>query len=175
MILKAYSVNIVGLSTKIHHFHYEITDEFFRQYGSGLLSEGQFSVEIALNKHETFIEADFDIKGKAGLVCDRSLDHFEYPIEIHRKVVFKYGDEDREISDDVIMINRDTVSLELGQFIYEFIGLAIPMKKLHPRFVQEEQEDETTEGGIVYTSGSDKNDQEADPRWEKLKNLKNKS
>ena len=35
------------------------------------------------------------------------------------------------------IIQRDTAWLELGQYIFEFIALAIPIKKLHPRFQEE--------------------------------------
>jgi uncharacterized protein len=171
----AYSVNIIGLSNKVHHFDYEVSDEFFRQYGTNLVSQGQFHAEIALNKHETFIEADFKIKGTATLTCDRSLEPFEYPIWISKKILFKYGETDEEISDEIIMINRDTATLELGQYIYEFIALSIPMKKLHPRFQREElNENESAEGKIVYSSEEDKDkkDDDIDPRWDILKKLK---
>lgn len=174
----AYGVNIIGLSNKVHHFEYEIGDEFFRQWGTDLVNQGRFHVEVALNKHETFIEADFKIKGTATLTCDRSLEPFDYPIWTTRKILFKYGEKDEEISDEIIMINRDTATLELGQYIYEFIALAIPMKKLHPRFRAEEiTEDETAEGKIVYSSEptedkDKKDDDDIDPRWNILKNLK---
>lgn len=174
-----YSVNIVGLSNKVHQFEYEFGDEFFRQYGTGVVSKGRFRAEIALNKHETFIEADFRIKGAAVLTCDRSLEEFDYPIWTTRKVLFKYGDADEEISDEIVMIHRDAVSLELGQYIYEFIVLAVPMKKLHPRFrLEESLEDDTAEGKIVYSSDKsdetkkDDDDDNIDPRWNILKKLK---
>jgi uncharacterized metal-binding protein YceD (DUF177 family) len=72
------------------------------------------------------------------------------------------------------MIQRETAVLELGQYIYEFITLMVPMKKLHPRF-QHEVEDENSEGKIVYTSEDpDKTNKEdeIDPRWNILKKLK---
>jgi uncharacterized protein len=177
----AYSINIVGLSNKLHHFEYEIGDEFFKQYGAGLVSNGRFRANVDLNKHETFMEADFKIKGTATLICDRSLEPFEYPLWTNRKVLFKYGDKTEEISDEIIMINRDAVSLELGQHIYEFIALAIPMKKLHPRFQMEEAfEDTDAEGKIVYSSeaakegkqGDGDDEDNIDPRWNILKKLK---
>jgi uncharacterized protein len=173
--LKAYRINIVGLSNKVHHFDFEIGSDFFRQYGADLLEEGSFTVHIDLNKQETFLEADFEIKGVAKLICDRSLEPFDYPIKNHHKMVFKYGEEDQELTDEIVVINREAVSLEVGQYIYEFIALAIPMKKLHPKFKDEEENDDEVEGKIIYTSGSgeDKNDNEdIDPRWEQLKKLK---
>ncbi|HEX6889806.1 MAG TPA: DUF177 domain-containing protein [Chryseolinea sp.] len=175
----AYSINIVGLSNKQHHFHYEFGQEFFREYGTDLVSEGTFVVDLLLDKHETFLEGEFKIKGNARLVCDRSLEPFDFPIELTRKIVFKYGDKNEEITDEIIIIHRDTATLEVGQYIYEFIALAIPLKKLHPRFTDEEEQDEDlSTGKIVYSSeaeGDDNNndnDNEVDPRWNILKKLK---
>ena len=166
--MERYRVNILGLSLSIHHFEYDLGSEFLKKYDAGLVSEGSFKAQVDLDKRETFLDANFSIKGSVKLVCDRSLDEFDYPIDVSPKIIFKYGDEDKEISEDVVMIHHGTESLELGKFIYEFIALAIPMKKLHPRF-EDETEDE---GGIIYTSesGEEKKD-EIDPRWEMLKKL----
>jgi uncharacterized metal-binding protein YceD (DUF177 family) len=166
-----YTVNIIGLSLKAHSFDYHLNEDFFKRYGSELLSSGDFQAQVVLNKNETFIEADFSIKGNADLICDRSLEPFQFPIEVHKKVMFKYGEEAGEINDEVIVITRDQATLELGQLMYEFIGIEIPMKKLHPRF-QEIEDDEFSEGKIVYTSEKPEDDEPIDPRWEILKKLK---
>ena len=173
MGIAAYSINIVGLSNKEHQFHYEFGDEFFRKYGSDIVSEGKFLVDLFLTKHETFIETEFKISGVARLTCDRSLEPFDFPIENKSKIVFKYGDEYQEITDEIVIIPRDTATLELGQYIYEFIALGIPLKKLHPKFMDEAEDD--SEGKIVYTSETTeekKDDEETDPRWNILKKLK---
>ena len=177
MALGAFSINIVGLSNKQHHFHFEFGDEFFKKYGSDPVSEGTFVVELSLDKRETFLDAEFKIKGTARLICDRSLEPFDFPIEITRKIVFKYGDKDEEVTDEIMIIHRETATLELGQYIYEFIALAIPLKKLHPKFKDEEEEDEDlSTGKIVYSSepegDKNKNEDEVDPRWNILKKLK---
>lgn len=166
--MESYRINILGLSLAVHNFRYEVGNEFFRKYDKGLVSEGKFTVDIALDKRETFLETDFKIAGSVKLVCDRSLDEFDYPIDITRRIIFKYGDQEMEVSEDVMMIPHGIESLEVGQYIYEFIALAIPMKKLHPRF-----QDESDEEGIIYSSDSneEKKEDEIDPRWEMLKKL----
>lgn len=177
MGVAAHSINIVGLSNKEHQFQYDFGDDFFRKYGNDLISEGNFHVDVLLNKHETFLETTFKIKGIARLICDRSLEPFDFPIESERMIVFKYGEEFQEMTDEIIVIPRETATLELGQYMYEFIGLEIPLKKLHPKF-QNEPEDETeSEGKIVYSSGptdTDEKDEDegTDPRWNILKKLK---
>jgi uncharacterized protein len=174
--MRAFKINIIGLSNKDHQFDFQIGDEFFRHYGqgNGLVSEGKLTAEVLLDKRETLIESRFLISGTVKLICDRSLDPFEYSVKIDKKVIFKYGDTEEELSDEIIMILRDADSLELGQYMYEFINLEIPMKKLHPRYQGEPDDD--SPGRIIYTSGDTTKDDEAgddiDPRWEKLKKLK---
>ena len=171
--MKAFSVNIIGLSYKAHQFEYELDSAFFEKYGKDLVSDGHFSANVVLDKHETFIEAQFQIKGEAKLICDRSLEPFNFLIDMDKHIMFKYGEEEAELSDEIMIISRDKVSLELGQFIYEFISLSIPIKKVHPKF-QETEEDDDSEGRLVYTSETELSDEEQkiDPRWEILKKLK---
>jgi uncharacterized protein len=170
--LKAFNVNIISLSLKAHHFDFRLDDAFFKKYGADIVSGGEFSVDVVLTKKETFIEAHFMIKGKARLVCDRSLEPFDQPLHIDKKIVFKYGEEEAELSDEIVVISRDRTELDLGQYLYEFIVLEIPIKKLHPKFRDSEEEDDT-EVRMVYTSLPDETGKDdIDPRWEQLKKLK---
>ncbi len=171
--MNLFGVNILGLSLAVHEFDFELDNSFFKQYGSEMIKEGKLKALVSLNKHETFIETDFRIEGSVVLTCDRSLDEFDFPININQKLVYKYGDEDKEISEEVMMIHRDTATLDLGQPMFEYIILAVPIKKLHPRFMEEEDDNE--EGKIIYSSATkdeESDESVADPRWEALKKLK---
>jgi uncharacterized protein len=171
--MERYRIHILGLSISIHHFQFEVDNEFFKKYGTGLVSNGGFTVNLSLDKRETFLEATFAIKGSTKLICDRSLDEFDFEINKASKLIFKFGDEDIEISEDVIMIHRGTETLELGQYIYEFIALSIPMKKLHPRFKNEGDDSDEEEVKLIYTSETteEKPEDQTDPRWDILKKL----
>jgi len=173
--VKGFSVNFVGLSNKAHTFDFRLDDSFFQQYGTEILSSGKLEAVVVLDKHETFIEADFSINGTVLLTCDRSLEPFDEVLDIHRKVMFKFGEKPGEMSDEIIVISRDETRLELGQLMYEFIAISIPIKRLHPRFRNEEAGPDEGEGKIVYRSatGTDDDGEESiDPRWEALKKLK---
>jgi uncharacterized metal-binding protein YceD (DUF177 family) len=166
-----FSVNILGLGKGVHQFEFQLEEDFFKKYGQEVVNKGKFAGQVTLDKKETFIEADFKIEGNAFLTCDRSLDDFDFPVAISKKIVFKYGDEPKEVSDEIIIITHDQQKLDVGQLMYEFIALEIPIKKLHPRF--EHETDDETEGRIIYTSATGEPDEEViDPRWEKLKKLK---
>lgn len=171
--MKAFRVNIIGLSLKAHHFDFQLGDAFFKEYGADQVAGGEFGVTVALDKKETFIEADFSLKGHVGLVCDRSLEPFDLPLDIQKRIVFKYGEEETELSDEIIVIRHDREFLDVGQYFYEFIVLEIPMKRLHPKF-REAADDDDTVGKMIYTSSPDPDsgDDAIDPRWEQLKKLK---
>lgn len=173
---RVYTVNIIGLANKVHHFDFEVENDFFEKFGTDILTEGSLKAAVALDKRETFIDASFVIEGQVTLICDRSLETFQHPIRTKKKIVFKYGDQDEELSDEIVMIHRDSDSLKLGQYIFEFIALEVPMKKLHPRFQENEGDDDNSEGKIIYSSkpsqDEDRVDGDAiDPRWEILKKL----
>lgn len=169
-----FKVNLIGLSHKAHRFEYAFGDDFFTLYGNALLAGGKFEAEITLDKRETLIEADFSIRGNARLTCDRSLDPFDFPMDIHRKILFKYGEEQKELSEEIVLITREQAALDVGQYLYELITVNVPMKRLHPRFRDEEGTEDDIR--LVYSSPADtsekKEDEPTDPRWEKLKKLK---
>ena len=93
--------------------------------------------------------------------------------------MYKYGQEEKEINDEIFFITADTQSINVMQLIYEFILLGIPAKKIHPDHLTEEDDEDEGEGWIVYEAGENnlseeqiKDDQ--NPFWKALKNLKNK-
>jgi uncharacterized metal-binding protein YceD (DUF177 family) len=97
-------------------------------------------------------------------------------------MIYKFGSEVKEIDESVMMITRDTPSINVAQLIYEFILLALPLKKIHPDYKNElDEEDNELEGGFVYldeASTEESTEEESttavDPRWEQLGKLKNK-
>jgi uncharacterized protein len=185
--LSKYNIDIFRLSNKQHVYEFEVGNSFFESFEQSFIEKGKLDVIIKLDKTETMITALFDIHGVVELTCDRSLEKFDYPIDTHCRIIFKFGEEDRELDDDIFEISRNTQQLEMAQHIFDFIGLEVPMKKLHPRFREEEEdiEDDDVEGFLIYTSSTDGKTEEAneessdegdvDPRWEILKNLKKNS
>jgi uncharacterized protein len=185
--LTDFSINIIGLGNKLHQFEYEFGDDFFASPAAALAKDGepagalakegvlggQFTATVLLDKHETFLEAAFKIRGQVTLACDRSLEAFDHLLKTDKKIVFKYGDEAVELSDEIVVIPRDLATLNLGHFVYEFVVLSLPMKRLHPKFGAEDDDDDH-DGKMVWSSSTDGGDENdvIDPRWEKLKKLK---
>ena len=110
------------------------------------------------------LEVLFMIKGETVLICDRSLKEFTQSINLERKILFKFGEEDEEVSDEMIVINRNKSILNMAKYIYEFFILEVPVKRLHPSIKNEDNID-----NFVYKTNSSK---KIDPRFETLKKLK---
>ena len=175
--LKQYEIGIQGLSETQHSFDYSFNDEFFGAFENSLVEKGQGSVHLDLLKTETMMTLQFSISGSVELVCDRSLQSFDFPLEIQNNLIVKFGDEEAELDDEIIVIPRDTQRFNVAQYIYEYVSVAIPMKKIHPDFLTEEDMEEQEYGAIIYQSPQDEQQDDAkedvDPRWEALKKLRN--
>ena len=165
--LTDYFIDIYNLSNKVHEYDFEIGEAFFEEFENSPAEKGHLTCLVALDKTERMITAEFRIKGEVELVCDRSLELFGFPIDIIHKVFFKYSDMEEELDENVYSIPTNKQRLEIGHLIFEFIALAIPMKRIHPDHMTGEDME-----GLVYLSSEDVDEKETDPRWEILKNLK---
>jgi uncharacterized protein len=172
--LREFQINIFNLANGSHEFEFEITDKLFENRDYSLIERGRGQCKIQLIKSETMLNLHLDIEAETELICDRSLDLFWYPMSLEEDIIIKYGEDNYSLSEDVLVIKHETSSINVGDFIYEFLNLAVPMKKLHPRFGDEDENEETET--LIYSSLNEQSENEQsdkiDPRWEALKKLK---
>lgn len=180
--LRAYDINIAGLDNKRHEYDFESGDAFFAALDQQLIEKGNVRTHLSLDKSETMIRLDFHISGAVEQTCDRSLDLYDEPIDTQQMMLLKFGDHNEELSDEIELIERNTATINVARYIFEFIGLALPMKRLHPRFRDEDddEQDDDANGKLVYQSSApaddataDAPDEAIDPRWEALRKLNN--
>jgi uncharacterized protein len=170
-LLRKFDIDIARLELGNHNYAFKIDDEFFGLFDYGLVEHGDVNVDVSLEKKATFITFNYRLNGKVKLICDRSLDEFDHELTAENKVILKFGEEAQELTDELELIPYNTQIINIARHIYEFVTVAIPMKKLHPRYL-----DEADDNQIIYSSKSDEDIEEStlDPRWSELKKLKNK-
>lgn len=174
--LKDFQVKILGLAPGRHPFSFEIGDAFFAAFEGSLVQKGRLRADVLLDRSETLIRAHFAIEGTIELESDRSLERFDHPVSIRQELLYKFGDEDCELTEEMHQIAWDTYAINVAQPMYEFICLAVPMRKLKPG---EDEEPEGTvadeERRLVYRSGPAGEDEPEppsdDPQWEALRKL----
>lgn len=170
--LRPYDIHIYKLSNGIHTFDFKIEDTFFSLFENSLIEKGNVSVHVVLEKSDRMIQTQFNFKGSIQLVCDRTLEPFNWHLDFNQLMIYKFGEESQELSEDVAVIPKETQAINVAHMIHEFLCLSIPMKKLHPKF---NNEDLKEEGEILFSTVKEESKEEAsDPRWDALKKLTQK-
>jgi len=160
-------INIKGLYNKDYEYKVAFDDDLFKGYESRILEKGKGQIFIKLVKSTTMIQLMLIIDGTIELICDRSLKPFDFDINLEEEVIFKFGEEYKEIDDKLTIIPHETEVLDLNNVVYDIINLSVPMKKIHPDHYSESEEDEL----IYATNNNDENHN--DPRWRILKSINN--
>jgi uncharacterized metal-binding protein YceD (DUF177 family) len=127
-------------------------------------------LEVHFDKSHDAVKVDFNIKTKITLICDRSLEPFDYAIDRDYEVVFKDDDNVRKIEDEnctIRPLNIHENKIDIEKEVRDTILLSIPIKKLHPKFLDENGN--PTDFQKFYAGEGF-----TDPRWDALKSLKNK-
>ncbi|MGJ3234805.1 YceD family protein [Marivirga sp.] len=172
--LKDFDIQVYKLGIKQHEYEFTVNSDFFSNFEGELVKSGEVKIQLLLDKRENIIELNFDFSGFVDLISDRSLEPFQYPIDIDKKLLYKYGEEEQELEEDVMVITKNTQVINVGHFIYETIALQIPLKKLHPDEIEEDEE----HNEYVYIDDAEEDieeeEEKIDPRWEALKNLNKK-
>lgn len=172
--LKKYDINIDKLSNKKHVYEFDLDNAFFDIFEQNIIHGGNLKADVELDKTELLLTFNVHIKGEVRLTCDRSLEEFSHPIETEQTLLVKYGQEEAELDENVWQIQPGTQAFNIAQHLFDYVGLAVPMKKLCPRFLEELDED-SDEDILIYSSGGEEADDEdeetVDPRWAALKKL----
>ena len=170
-VIKEYEVSFFGLKEGSHYFEYKIEKQFFEDFNYDEFLDTNIIVDLNLIKKSTLLELHFLSKGAVNVACDLTNEPFDMPINGKLDIVVKFGDEFNDDNDEVIVIPHGSHQINIAQFIYEMIVLAIPNKKIHPGV-----EDGTLQSDILQKleelRPKEKNNlNEIDPRWEDLKKL----
>ena len=169
-LLNQFNIDIGKLAVGQYDYTFKINNTFFELFDYSLVDHGDLKVKLQLEKKTSFITLNYEIEGVVELVCDRSLDKYDHQINTQNKIILKYGDEEKELTEEIEVIPFNTQKIDVSRHIYEFISVSVPMKKLHPRYLNETPEDQ-----IIYSSSNDEEeDHNLDPRWSELKKLKKK-
>ncbi len=180
-----YEIGFTSLQDGKHDYHYKIEDTFFEQFDYSDIEGANLNLDAVLEKSPNMITVDFKTKGTLKVMCDRCTDSFDLPIAGEDDVIYKFSDQ--EIDDEKILtIAPNEVKIDLTAPIYEFISLLLPSRRVHPEGECNEEmlkeidnylmveSDDTADNHHIKPDSDQGNDDddEIDPRWAQLKNLK---
>ncbi len=131
-------------------------------------------------KKPTIFELNFTFKGWVEVACDVTNELFQQPIETDIFLIVKFGDEFNDENDELLIIPHSDYKLNIAQYIYEAIVLAVPIKKVHPgvedgtlksEILDKLNEFKIKDNNIENSHLDVNNSEEIDPRWNKLKSI----
>lgn len=168
--LSFYNIAFKGLSQGKHVFDYEIDGRFFAEFEGGIVDDGKVNVCLTIEKQSSLMILWFDLSGTVRVQCDRCLEMFDQPIKSKERIFVKFGEKEFSDGDDVIWVSVNDYQLNVAQLIYEYIGLAIPIKKIHP---DDENGNSTCDPDMIEKLSKYvvKEDRENNPVWNDLKKL----
>ena len=127
------------------------------------------TINLSLEKQERMLVLDFQISGNMEVTCDRCLENFNLPINSAESYYYKFGEERKEESEDVMIIPESEYQINVAELIFDYVSLTMPIRKVHP---DDEDGNSTCNKDILSKLNEFEESPEMDPRWEALKKLK---
>jgi uncharacterized protein len=166
-----YSLPYLGMKDGLHKYHFTAGNDFFAAFEHSPIHQGDFEINLEVDKRGYLSEFVFEISGKAKAVCDRCLADINLPVAGHYVLHSKLSTEEVE-DDEIISIKPDQSHLDLSQYIYEMICLSLPLTNVYDC---ENEMPRICDDAVLSKLASGDNTKEADKPdsivWQNLKGL----
>jgi len=169
---KEFNIPFSGLKQGKHNFNYQIDNTFFDSFGYDEFNDANINLDVVLNKTSTMLEVDLEASGTVNVNCDITSEPFNQPIDANLHLVVKFGEEYNDEDIEILIIPHREHELNISQYVYEMLVLAVPQKRIHPGI-----EDGTLKSEVLdrlkelEPKEKRSNKEENDPRWDELKKL----
>jgi len=168
-----YNISFVALKLGKHKFEYNINKTFFETFNFYDFLDADVLVTLDFEKTATLFNLSFNAQGDIKVACDLTNEPFNQPIIATLNLIVKFGEAYNDDNDTVLILPHQAYQLDVAQYIYEMLVLAMPAKHIHPGIA-----DGTLKSEILDKLKEIQSKQEIsleeniDPRWAKLKTLR---
>jgi uncharacterized protein len=169
--MEKYQIQFSGLKPGKHNFEFSLDHSFFEQYSYSDISDCEIKVMTEMEKDERMIVFTFDIRGKAGMVCDRCGDPLVVEISGRQNLLVKLSDHNEEESEDVQIVKESDGRFDISQFLYEYVCLMLPAHRVHGN---DSKGKSFCNPDVIKILEDPDQAYKPDPRWEVLRKLKEK-
>lgn len=173
--LVPFTIPIKGLHYGVHQFVFTLDQEFFQCFENSPVTDGQIQATLVFDKRPNLFVLDFSLEGTVPTECDRCLATINLPVSSEQQLLVKLSEEKagEDVDADVVFIHPEATELNVGQFIYEYVVLAIPMIKTYACEAEENPPCnlETLDFLDQYEELSTEEEEENNPLWDELKKL----
>ncbi|NNE78158.1 MAG: DUF177 domain-containing protein [Pricia sp.] len=169
---KEFIIPFSGLRQGKHKFEYTINGQFFEAFGYDEFNEADVELEVTLNKSSTMLELEMKAQGSVNVDCDLTSEPFDQQIAAVLDLVVKFGEEYNDEDDEILVIPHGEHQINIAQYVYEMLVLAVPQKRIHPGVLDGSLKSEALKKlEELQPKEIKENSKENDPRWDELKKL----
>ena len=171
---KAFDIQFVGLKLGTHQYEYTIEQTFFELFGYDEYNSVSVKVRLELEKKTTLLELKLLAKGVVNVNCDLTNEPYDQSITSELEMVVKFGPEYNEDNEGILIIPHGAYEINVAQYIYELIVLAVPQKRIHPGVKDGSLDSDilkTLENLSPKSAKKNNSNKDIDPRWDSLKKL----
>jgi uncharacterized metal-binding protein YceD (DUF177 family) len=166
-----YNVDLKGLKTDALEMEFSLDNAFFGDIDGEEFQRGAVNAVVSVRKNRDIFDFSFCLNGTVVVPCDRCLDDLVIEVATENTLRVKLGEEYADDGDIVIVPEQDG-DLNIAWYLYEFIALALPMKRVHaPGKCNHEMTGKLKRHSAGAANEDPMEEQDIDPRWAGLKNL----
>jgi len=172
---KEYLIPFIGLKLGKHHFEYQINNKFFEIFDYNEFQNSDIKVNLVLEKKSTMLELAFKHKGTVNVPCDLTSEDFDLPIKGKMNLIVRFGEAFNNDNEELLILPHGEFEIDIAQYIYEMIVLSVPLRRVHPGIkdgsLKTEALTKLKELAVKEKKEEKKEEENIDPRWDKLKQL----
>ncbi|NJB71417.1 uncharacterized metal-binding protein YceD (DUF177 family) [Saonia flava] len=169
---KEFDIPFSGLSLGKHKFDYNIKNTFFESFDYNEFNKADIHIDAQLNKLTTMLELELSATGIVNVNCDITNEPYDQEIKGDLELVIKFGEEYNDENDEILIIPHGEHQINIAQYIYEMLVLAVPLKRVHPGVLDGSLDSEAlTRLEELQPKEEKENKENTDPRWDALKKL----
>ena len=151
-----FKLRLSGVEDGTRCFSIHCEKAFFELAEISEVRDGELDLRIEMTKTEKLVNVLCQFNGYVVAPCDRCLLPVRLPMDFEQRLV----------------LDENTYELDLFQFVYESIFLALPIRIVHE---DDENGNSTCDPQVLAKLeelSQKEEEKESDPRWDALKNLK---
>ena len=167
---REFSIPFSGLKQGKHEFEYVIEKEFFESFGYAEFNDANIGLKVSMNKMSTMLEFKLFADGTVNVNCDLTNEPYDQPISADLELVVKFGEDYNDEDDEILIIPHGEHQVNIAQYVYEMLVLAVPLKRVHPGVLDGTLKSEALKKlQELQPKDNTENKEDTDPRWDALK------
>lgn len=165
-----YNVDLKGMKASSLDLEFDLDNAFFADIDGEEFQKGTVKAKVVVKKGRDIFDFSFALTGTVVVPCDRCLDDLEIEVDTVNTLRVKLGDSYAD-EGDIVIIPEQEGDLNIAWYLYEFIVLALPMKRVHAPGKCNHEMTGRLKKHSAAAADDEGEEMQVDPRWAGLKDI----